>query len=141
MKRLLLCIFLSFGLLGLSALPANANPASPACQQVKKRVLADEAKIRQLYKLLSPAEYKTPQTLGQKKFDYYYSKFIAWDAFALKTYANAKKYPKCFTSSQFKMVTNHYKVHDGLAAAITKEWMIANSVPFNRFLNEPDYDQ
>lgn len=117
----------------------HANPASPACQKVKKKVLADEAQIKKLYKLYAPAEGKTPQSLGQKKFDFYYSKFIAWDSFALKSYTSMKKTPECFTTAQFKMVSTHYSIHTGMAAAITKEWLIANSVPFNRFLNEPIY--
>ena len=141
MKKYLVCIVLSLGLLGSSVLPANANPSSSECQKVKKQVLADEAKIKKLYKLYAPAEGKTPQNLGQKKFDFYYSKFMDWDAFALKAYGNMKKYPKCFTSKQFKMVSAHYTMHNGFAAAITKEFLIENSVPFNRFLNEAIYDQ
>jgi hypothetical protein len=141
MEKYLVCVILSFGLLGSSVIPANANPASPACQKVKKKVLADEAQIKKLYKLYAPAEGKTPQSLGQKNFDFYYSKFIAWDSFALKAYGSMKKTPECFTTAQFKMVSTHYSIHTGMAAAITKEWLIANSVPFNRFLNEAIYDR
>ena len=108
MKKLILCVLLSFGLFGSSALAASPEPTSAKCIKFKKEVLSDEAKIKQLYKRYELAANKKGSSYSKTKFKTYYSNLVEYNEFAIKAYKNMKKNPKCFTDDQFDAVEDYY---------------------------------
>ena len=108
MKKLILCIFLSFSLFGSSAVAASPEPTSAKCIKFKKEVLSDEAKIKQLYKRYEIAANKKGSSYSKTKFKTYYSNLVEYNEFAIKAYKNMKKNPKCFTDDQFDAVEDYY---------------------------------
>ena len=108
MKKLILCVLLSFGLYGSSAVAASPEPTSAKCIKFKKEVLSDEAKIKQLYKRYEIAANKKGSSYSKTKFKTYYSNLVEYNEFAIKAYKNMKKNPKCFTDDQFDAVEDYY---------------------------------
>jgi hypothetical protein len=108
MKKLILCVLLSFGLFGSSAVAASPEPTSAKCIKFKKEVLSDEAKIKQLYKRYEIAANKKGSSYSKTKFKTYYSNLVEYNEFAIKAYKNMKKNPKCFTDDQFDAVEDYY---------------------------------
>ena len=108
MKKLILCILLSFSLFGSSAVAASPEPTSAKCIKFKKDVISDESRIKQLYKRYEPAENKKGSSYSKTKFKSYYSKLVEYNEFAIKAYKNMKKNPKCFTDDEFDAVEDYY---------------------------------
>jgi hypothetical protein len=126
MKKYILCVLLTFGLFGSSAVAATPDPTSPKCLKLKKEVLSDEAKIKQLYKRYEPAAYKKGSSFSTSKFNSYYSKLEDYNDFAIKAYGNMNKYPECFTKKEFEVVTRYYSSQVSFKKFISKDFVLQN---------------
>jgi hypothetical protein len=129
MKKLILCILLSFSLFGSSAVAASPEPTSAKCIKFKKDVISDESKIKQLYKRYEPAEGKKGASYSKTKFKSYYSKLVAYNEFAIKAYKNMKKNPKCFTDDQFDSVEDFYDMHLSFSKFISEDKVLKATFP------------
>jgi hypothetical protein len=129
MKKLILCIILSFGLFGSSAVAASPEPTSAKCIQFKKDVISDESRIKQLYKRYEPAENKKGSSYSKTKFKSYYSMLIAYNEFAIKAYKNMKKNPKCFTDDQFDSVEDYYDEQLSFSKSISEDKILKSTFP------------
>ena len=129
MKKLILCILLSFGLFGSSAVAASPEPTSAKCIKFKKDVISDESRIKQLYKRYEPATGKKGASYSKTKFKSYYSKLVAYNEFAIKAYKNMKKNPKCFTDDQFDSVEDFYDMHLSFSKFISEDKVLKATFP------------
>ena len=129
MKKLILCVLLSFGLLGSSAVAASPEPTSAKCIKFKKDVISDESKIKQLYKRYEPASNKKGASYSKTKFKSYYSKLVEYNEFAIKAYKNMKKNPKCFTDDEFDTVKQFLSTQEVFKDFISEEKVQQNVFP------------
>jgi hypothetical protein len=129
MKKLILCILLSFGLFGSSAVAASPEPTSAKCIKFKKDVISDESRIKQLYKRYEPAEGKKGASYSKTKFKSYYSKLVAYNEFAIKAYKNMKKNPKCFTDDEFDSVEDYYDEQLSFSKSISEDKILKGTFP------------
>lgn len=124
MRRTFVSVFLIIGLIGTSASPALANPASASCQKLKKQVLVDHPKLLKLYKAYSPAAFKKGSSFSQKEFNFYWAKLTEYNRFAIKMYTNMNKYPECFSAKQFEIVSRYYSAQTNFPKFVTKELIL-----------------
>jgi hypothetical protein len=129
MKKFILCVLLTFGLFGSSAVAASPEPTSAKCVKFKKDVISDEAKIKQLYKRYDPAANKKGASYSKTKFKSYYSKLVEYNEFAIKAYKNMKKNPKCFTDDEFDAVKQFSSTHEVFQKFISEEKVLQNYFP------------
>jgi hypothetical protein len=129
MKKLILCVLLSFGLFGSSAVAASPEPTSAKCIKLKKEVLSDEAKIKQLYKRYEIAANKKGSSYSKTKFKTYYSNLVEYNEFAIKAYKNMKKNPKCFTDDQFDAVEDYYDEQMSFSKSRTEDKILKGVFP------------
>jgi hypothetical protein len=129
MKKLILCVLLSFGLFGSSAVAASPEPTSAKCIKFKKEVLSDEAKIKQLYKRYEIAANKKGSSYSKTKFKTYYSNLVEYNEFAIKAYKNMKKNPKCFTDDQFDAVEDYYDEQMSFSKSRTEDKILKGVFP------------
>jgi hypothetical protein len=129
MKKLILCIILSFGLFGSSAVAASPEPISAKCIKFKKDVISDESKIKQLYRRYEPAENKKGSSYSKTKFKSYYSMLTAYNEFAIKAYKNMKKNPKCFTDDEFDSVEDFYDMQLSFSKSISEDKILKGTFP------------
>ena len=129
MKKLILCVLLSFGLFGSSAVAASPEPTSAKCIKFKKEVLSDEAKIKQLYKRYEIAANKKGSSYSKTKFKTYYSNLVEYNEFAIKAYKNMKKNPKCFTDDQFDAVEDYYDEQISFSKSRTEDKILKGVFP------------
>lgn len=130
MKKLWLVSFLIVGLLGSSSLIAQANPASVACQKLKKEGLADELKRKKLFKAYSPAMGKPMSTFTSKQFDGAYAGFVSLVSFNLVAFEKLKKSPECFSKEQFKLIESNIVMYDSFNRVATKKFIQTQPKPF-----------
>lgn len=130
MKKLWIVSFLIAGLLGSSSLVAQANPASAACQKLKKEGLADELKRKKLFKAYSPAMGKPMSTFTSKQFDAAYAGFVSLVSFNLVAFEKLKKSPECFSKEQFKLIEGNIAMYDSFNRVATKKFIQAQPKPF-----------
>jgi len=129
MKKIILCVLLSFGLFGSSAVAASPEPTSAKCIKFKKEVLSDEAKIKQLYKRYEIAANKKGSSYSKTKFKTYYSNLVEYNEFAIKAYKNMKKNQKCFTDTEFDSVKQFLSTQEAFKAFISEEKVLQNVFP------------
>ena len=129
MKKLILCVLLSFGLFGSSAVAASPEPTSAKCIKFKKEVLSDEAKIKQLYKRYEIAANKKGSSYSKTKFKTYYSNLVEYNEFAIKAYKNMKKNPKCFTDDEFDSVEDYYDEQLSFSKSISEDKILKGTFP------------
>ena len=139
MKKLWIVSFLIVGLLGSSASVAQANPASAACQKLKKEGIADELKRKKLFKAYSPAMGKPMSAFTSKQFDAYYSQFIGLADFNVVAFGKLKKSPECFSKEQFTFIENNITMYSGFSRALTKKFIQGQPKPFLKITWESIY--
>ena len=130
MKKYILCVLLTFSLLGSSAaVAASPEPTSPKCIKFKKDVISDESKIKQLYKRYEPAANKKGASYSKTKFKSYYSKLVEYNEFAIKAYKNMKKNPKCFTDDEFDAVEDYYDEQVNFSKSRSEDKILKGTFP------------
>jgi hypothetical protein len=139
MKKHLIISLLVVGLLGSSLVHAQANPASAACQKLKKEGLADELKRKKFYQAYAPAMGKPKETFTQKQFDLSYSRFRALIEHNLIVFGKLQKSPQCFSKEQFKLIENNITMYSGFYSVATKEWISKYPKPFIKIVWESVY--
>ena len=139
MKKLWIVSFLIIGLLGSSALVAQANPASAACQKLKKEGLADELKRKKLFKAYSPAMGKPMSAFTSKQFDTAYAGFVSLVDFNLVAFEKLKKSPECFSKEQFKLIESNIVMYGSFSRVATKKFIQGQPKPFLKITWESIY--
>ena len=139
MKKLWIVSFLIVGLLGSSASVAQANPASAACQKLKKEGLADELKRKKLFKAYSPAMGKPMSAFTSKQFDAAYAGFVSLVDFNLVAFEKLKKSPECFSKEQFKLIESNIVMYGSFNRVATKKFIQAQPKPFLKITWESVY--
>jgi hypothetical protein len=137
-KHLIISLFI-VGLLGSSLVHAQANPASAACQKLKKEGLADELKRKKLFKAYSPSMGKPMSTFTAKQFDAAYAGFVSLVDFNLVAFEKLKKAPECFSKEQFKMIENSITMYGSFNRVATKKFIQAQPKPFLKIAWESIY--
>ena len=139
MKKLWIVSFLVVGLLGSSAFFAQANPASAACQKLKKEGLADELKRKKIYQAYAPGMGKPMKSFTKKQFDFYYSQFVSLAEINISAFGKLQKSPECFSKEQFTLIENNITMYSGFKSAITKEFILKQPKPFLKITWESVY--